>query len=136
VAERLGDSLAKVYRDKALALELGIDRNLTFRGSEGDLMELLGNLMDNAFKWARRQVHVYAEAAGERTRISVEDDGPGIPLEQGRLVLARGARADQTAPGHGIGLAIVQDICEAYGGDLEIARSTLGGTAVRVTLGA
>jgi two-component system sensor histidine kinase PhoQ len=129
-AERLGASLAKVYRDKSIDLELDIDPSLTFGGTEGDLLELLGNLMDNACKWARGRVRVSAAGARRRLVISVEDDGPGISAEQTARVLERGVRADESAPGHGIGLAVVREICEAHGGTLEIGRSPLGGAAV------
>ena len=110
-----------------------------FRGDEGDLVEILGNLLDNAFKWARSQVRVSArnESAGPSGllfTLRVEDDGPGIPDDQLQRVRARGARADTTTPGHGLGLAMVQEYAELYGGGLLIARSSLGGAMVEVRL--
>lgn len=134
--ERLTASLEKVYRDSGIAVEIRIDLDLVFRGAEGDLMELLGNLMDNAFKWARQQLRVTAEKGRDGLLIQVEDDGPGIARDQVRRVLERGVRADQSAPGHGIGLTVVRDICEAYGGKLDVDRSTLGGALLQVRIAA
>ncbi|NIQ53597.1 MAG: two-component sensor histidine kinase, partial [Gemmatimonadetes bacterium] len=82
------------------------------------LVEVLGNLLDNACKWSRRRVRILVRAdAGSRgMTVEVEDDGPGIPREQQEAVLERGVRADGSTPGHGIGLAVVQDVVGAYGG--------------------
>jgi two-component system sensor histidine kinase PhoQ len=132
--ERLGASLAKVYRDKGIRLLVEGDRDAVFRGAEGDLMEMLGNLLDNAFKWAKAQVRVSVHKPPSRLEILVEDDGPGIPTDQAERLLARGARGDESTPGHGIGLAVARDICDAYGGTLTIVRSPLGGAAIRVEL--
>jgi two-component system sensor histidine kinase PhoQ len=131
-ADRLASTLAKVYSDKGLRAEIRVPSDLVFRGAEGDLMELLGNLMDNAFKWGRARVRVGAESEHGGLRITVEDDGPGIPSDQVQQVLERGARADQAIPGHGIGLAVAREICEAYGATVEIGQSALGGALVRV----
>jgi two-component system sensor histidine kinase PhoQ len=133
-AERLGASLAKVYRDKGIGFSVEGETDVVFRGTEGDLMELLGNLLDNAFKWANAQVRVRVQKPGNRLEILVEDDGPGVAPEQAGRLLARGARGDEAIPGHGIGLAVARDICEAYGGTLTIVRSLLGGAAIRVEL--
>jgi two-component system sensor histidine kinase PhoQ len=110
------------------------DRVAIFRGTEGDLIEILGNLLDNAFKWARRQVRVDVRRSSAGVEIRVEDDGPGIPLDQVARLLARGSRGDEAPPGHGLGLAIARNVCEAYGGTLAIERSALGGTAIRIGL--
>ena len=134
--ERLAASLEKVYRDTGIGIKIRVNPELAFRGAEGDLMEMLGNLMDNAFKWARQQLRVTAENGRDGLLIEVEDDGPGIAQDQVRHVLERGARADQSAPGYGIGLAVVRDICEAYGGELDIGRSALGGALLQVRIGA
>jgi two-component system sensor histidine kinase PhoQ len=130
-AERLAASMAKVYREKGLQIDLRIEPGLVFRGAEEDLTELLGNLMDNACKWAHRRVRVSADEDGGRLRIRVEDDGPGIPPDQARQVLERGSRLDQATPGHGIGLAVARDICIAYGGTIDIHESALGGALVQ-----
>ncbi len=130
-AERLAASMAKVYREKGLQIDLRIEPGLVFRGAEEDLTELLGNLMDNACKWARRRVRVSAVEDAGRLRIRVEDDGPGIPPDQAKQVLERGSRLDQATPGHGIGLAVARDICVAYGGAINIHESALGGASVQ-----
>jgi two-component system sensor histidine kinase PhoQ len=133
VAAKIVASLAKVYRDKAIAASIAIDDTAAFRGDEGDLMELLGNLLDNACKWCRNTVRVSVEQDGGLV-ITVEDDGPGVDEGEARQLLQRGVRADQTVPGHGIGLAVVRDIVAAYQGEIAIGRSPLGGAAVRVAL--
>jgi two-component system sensor histidine kinase PhoQ len=138
-ARKLLAALEKVYAAKSLRVETDIAPEVMFRGDEGDLLEILGNVADNAFKWARSRVRVQAQnpAAGQsgpRFTLRIEDDGPGIPDDQVQRVRARGARADAATPGHGLGLAVVQEIVELYDGELVIARSPLGGAAVEVRL--
>lgn len=139
VARKILDSLAKVYAERAPRLRYEIDPATVFYGDEGDLMEILGNLADNACKWCQRQVVVRAHPADHGGRrelvIEVEDDGPGIPEGQAPLLLGRGQRADPSVAGHGIGLAVVRDLVEeVYYGRLDIDRSTLGGARVRARL--
>jgi two-component system sensor histidine kinase PhoQ len=134
VAERLLATLAKVYRDKAITVSATIAEPATFRGDEGDLMELLGNLLDNAFKWCHGTVALSASCEGNRVVIRVEDDGPGIDQDKAEQVLQRGVRMDETTPGHGIGLPMVRDIVEVYGGEMTINRSDMNGSAVEVKL--
>jgi two-component system sensor histidine kinase PhoQ len=95
--------------------------------------------MDNAAKWCRSRVRVSASlqagvGAGQKLRILVEDDGPGIASADRERVLERGARADEATPGHGLGLAMVRDMAEIYGGQLDIAESTLGGARLDLRL--
>jgi len=139
LVRRLQATLQKVYREKAMQCRLQVDAGLRFKGDEADLMELLGNLMENAFKYGQQQVRVMAGGAGDGgqttrlQRIQIEDDGPGIPqLEQAR-VLSRGVRADQQQPGQGIGLSVASEIVRLYGGSLAIEASDLGGARIRVT---
>jgi two-component system sensor histidine kinase PhoQ len=134
--ERLTASLVKVYRDKPVELELLLEQDPRFQGSEADLMELLGTLLDNAYKWSRGRVRVSAAERKGRLEITIEDDGPGIGAEEVGRLMERGVRGDETAPGHGIGLAVAREICGAYGGTLEIGRSGLGGAALRLVMGA
>jgi two-component system sensor histidine kinase PhoQ len=139
LARRIIDSLAKVYAERALDLQCAVENNTVFHGDEGDLLEILGNLADNACKWTRRQVIVRAWSAEQEGQIEliieVEDDGPGIPVGQAPLLLNRGQRADPTVAGHGIGLAVVRDLVEeVYDGKLEISRGMLGGAQVRARL--
>lgn len=137
LAERVCASLTKVYRERAVQCDLALEAQLAVQMVEGDLLELLGNLVDNAFKWARSRVMVRAQTLADDggVEIAVEDDGPGIAEELRQTVLGRGARADEAVAGHGIGLAVVRDIVSAYGGDLQIRRSgSLGGAALVVRL--
>jgi two-component system sensor histidine kinase PhoQ len=133
IATKIVASLAKVYRDKAVEAAIAINDGAVFRGDEGDLMELLGNLLDNAYKWCRSTVRIAVNHDGALV-VTVEDDGPGMDPQYAQQLLQRGVRADQAVPGHGIGLAIARDIVQAYQGEIGIARSDLGGAAVRVAL--
>jgi two-component system sensor histidine kinase PhoQ len=132
---RLLAVLTKLHADRVVAVELDLEPGLAFRGAEGDLLEVVGNLLDNAFKWCRTRVRVEARREAGLLVLRVEDDGPGIPPELAAGLGERGARADLSAPGHGIGLAVVREICQAYGGDLNIDWSPLGGALVRARLG-
>ena len=103
-----------------------------FIGDRGDLTELLGNLLDNACKWCRSRVRFTAgaeerTAAREQLSLVVEDDGPGISAANRARVLERGVRADESVPGHGLGLAMVHDTVDLYGGRLAVDSSPLGG---------
>ena len=132
--ERMLVAMGKVYADKRIRNEVLVDPSIRFRGDEGDLMELLGNVLDNAFKWANGRIRITASLRDSRLNLTVEDDGPGIPEADAQRVLQRGARADESVPGHGIGLAVTRDVVEAYGGHILIARSDLGGAAVTLEL--
>ena len=134
LVQRLLAALRKVYADKAIVLHCAVADELQFRGAEGDLMELLGNLLDNACKWCRREVRVSAQRQPGVLLLRVEDDGPGIAAADAEQAVQRGRRLDEATPGHGIGLALVRDIVTAYGGTLEIGRSAWGGAAIHVTL--
>jgi two-component system sensor histidine kinase PhoQ len=132
VAGELRGTLLKVYAGKDLSLELTIPPATQFIGDRGDLTELLGNLLDNACKWCRSRVCLSAvidDTAGPRERLTliVEDDGPGISQADRARVLQRGMRADQSVPGHGLGLAMVRDTVDLYGGRLAIDAAPLGG---------
>lgn len=139
--QRVGASLSKVYRDKAVQLDLDVHAGAVFVGDIGDFTEIVGNLLDNAFKWCRRLVRVRVrplEQAGPERRhllLEVEDDGPGIPQADRPSVIERGARLDQLVPGQGIGLALVRDLVErGYGGSLTLDDSPLGGARVRILI--
>jgi two-component system, OmpR family, sensor histidine kinase PhoQ len=134
--ERLLDTLAKLHADRHVSATLDLESQLVFRGIEGDLLEVLGNLLDNAYKWCRTRIAVRGRREHGFLVLCVEDDGPGIPLERVREIGERGTRADLATPGHGIGLAVVREICSAYGGGLDIGSSALGGALVRARLGA
>lgn len=138
--ERLVDSLSKVYKDKNPRIELDVADNIVFRGDSGDFLELAGNLLDNACKWCRNRVELEIRPAepeagkGRGLILIVSDDGPGIPEEAANLLLQRGMRLDESASGHGIGLAVVADIAASYGGGVEVARSEAGGARITVTI--
>ena len=138
-AEEIVASLEKVYLGKGVFCEFEVDADASFFGEIGDLQELMGNLLENAFKWARQRVLLTVKtepAVGNRRPgvfLAVEDDGPGIPQEQVERLLQRGVRGDERVQGHGIGLAIVQDIVRAYRGELKVETSAeLGGARFTV----
>ncbi len=140
-AEEIVASLEKVYAGKGVFCEFEVDPNARFHGELGDLQELIGNLLENGFKWAARRVLFTVRldtVVGSRRPgllIEVEDDGPGIAPENVDRLLQRGVRGDERVQGHGIGLAIVQDIVRAYRGDLRVARSEeLGGAQFSVRI--
>jgi two-component system sensor histidine kinase PhoQ len=139
VAAELRAALLKVYADKDLALELAVAAGTQFVGDRGDLTELLGNLLDNACKWCRSRVRLTAScdasaAARERLELLVDDDGYGISAADRARVLERGGRADRSVPGHGLGLAMVRDTVDLYGGTLAIEAAPLGGARLRLRL--
>jgi two-component system sensor histidine kinase PhoQ len=142
-AEDLVQSLEKVYAAKNVLCEFDIDDDAVFYGEQGDLLELMGNLLENAFKWAGHRVLLIVKtqpSSGRQRpglRLSVEDDGPGIAEDKIDKVLQRGVRGDERVQGHGIGLSIVQDIVHAYQGELLVDRSPeFGGARFSVTLAA
>jgi two-component system sensor histidine kinase PhoQ len=132
--DRLLRSLHKVYAERGIQVEQDVEPRCRFRGDEGDLLELLGNLLDNAFKWSRQRVRIQTTQQHGQLRICIEDDGPGISPGQIEQVLQRGTRLDEATPGHGIGMAMVRDIVAAYQGQLSIERSAWGGALIRITL--
>lgn len=132
---RVVDGLRKVYHDKQPAIEADVSTGVQFRGDKGDLLEVLGNLLDNACKYCEKRVRIVIRPMSPTgMRLSVTDDGPGIPDSAIEALLQRGTRLDESTPGHGIGLAVVKDIVESYGGAMEIGRSALGGAEFTVTL--
>ena len=125
-------TLDRIYADKALAIEIACPPGLAFRGARQDLEEMLGNLLDNACKWAAAKVTVRAESAGEHVQIAIEDDGPGLPAPRRAEVLERGRRLDEQMPGTGLGLAIVADLAQLYGGRLVL--DTAAGSGLQALL--
>lgn len=140
-AEALVRGLEKVYAGKGVYCEFDLDPQARFHGEVGDLLELLGNLVENAFKWARQRVLLSTRAlpgaVGRRPGLllAVDDDGPGIPPERVPELLQRGVRGDERVHGHGIGLSMVQDIVRSYQGELAVGRSQeLGGARFEVRI--
>jgi two-component system, OmpR family, sensor histidine kinase PhoQ len=139
IVAELRVALLKVYARKDLSIELLIAPGSQFVGDRGDLTELLGNVLDNACKWCRSLVRLTVSVDGsfavrERLSVVVEDDGPGISAEDRARIGRRGVRTDENVPGHGIGLSMVQDTVEMYGGALTIDASALGGARFSVRL--
>ncbi|MCC7485823.1 MAG: sensor histidine kinase [Burkholderiales bacterium] len=135
VLEGLARVMRRVHAERRL--ELVVRRPAAppvFRGEAQDLHEMLGNLLDNACKWAARRVEVQVAPVRETVVITLDDDGKGIAPEQRNTVLRRGARADEQVPGSGLGLAIADDLARSYGGEIELADSPLGGLRVTLTL--
>ena len=140
-AEQIVRGLERLYSTKGVLCEFDVAPGVQFHGETGDLQELLGNLLENAFKWARSRVLLTVrpgDSAPNRRPgllLAVEDDGPGIAPEKVALILQRGVRGDERVHGHGIGLAIVQDLVRGYRGRLEVQPSPeLGGARFEVTL--
>jgi two-component system sensor histidine kinase PhoQ len=133
-------ALLKVHARKDLRIEIDAPPALGFLGDSGDILELLGNLVDNACKWCRTRVLVSTRLdvdrpVQQRLSIVVEDDGPGIPAANRERVIERGVRADEHVPGHGLGLAMVRDTVALYGGRFYIdASAALGGARVELQL--
>ena len=140
-AEQIVRGLEKIYAAKGAVCEFEIDPEARFHGEPGDLQELLGNRLETAFKWAQSRVLLTVHSGDQELQrrpglvLAVDDDGPGIPPEKVALVLQRGVRGDERVHGHGIGLAIVQDIVRSYRGELVVGKSTeLGGARFEVRL--
>lgn len=133
VAGRIRDSLAKIYAGKGLAITVECPADLSWRIDEGDAFELLGNVMDNAAKWAGQRVAARIWRDGSRLRIRIDDDGPGFADTQS--VLQIHVRGDERVPGHGVGLAVVNELVASHQGELKLSRSDeLGGARVDISL--
>jgi signal transduction histidine kinase len=133
--------MEKIHRDKNLAIEVHADEQAQFRGERPDLEEMIGNLVDNACKWAQSRVAV--EVFSERpdpvddrrvVRILVDDDGPGLSPQQREQVARRGRRLDETKPGSGLGLSIVVELASLYGGSLSLGTAPIGGLRAELVL--
>lgn len=130
----LKTTLQKIYAARDISIVVTGGERLSFRGERQDFDEMLGNLMDNACKWARSVVHVTIERQDAHLVLLVEDDGPGVSDEQREAVFSRGERLDEATPGSGLGLSIVRDISGLYGGGIALDRSDLGGLKAVLTL--
>ncbi|MBC7610927.1 MAG: histidine kinase [Polaromonas sp.] len=132
VLERIRDALTKVYAEKTLDFNVDCPLDLGWRIEEGDLFEMLGNLMDNAAKWARGQVAVRVWCEVGRLCICIEDDGPGFSDTES--VLRLHVRGDERVPGHGVGLAVVSDLVASHQGEMKLSRASMGGGRVDILL--
>jgi signal transduction histidine kinase len=131
-------TFTKISQERGIAGSHAVPPGTKFRGEKQDFEEMLGNLLDNAFKWADSTVEVRLEAASTadsgRLALLIDDDGPGLPEESMAEVLKRGRRLDETTPGSGLGLSIVQDLAKLYGGEVMLQRAPLGGLRARLVL--
>lgn len=139
VLDELGRTLERIFRGegegRGVVIEWDSPEDLCFRGERQDLLEIAGNVIENACKFSRGKVRVAAAGAGpQQLTLTVEDNGPGLPAEQREEMLRRGARLDESAPGSGLGLSIVDELVRAYGGGIELGSSPLGGLKVEITL--
>ena len=125
VAIKLIKTLSKIYQENQLSFIVDIDEKASFKGDEADLMEILGNILDNACKAAKYKVSIKVFTESKKLIIEVCDDGEGIEESQQKIILSRGGRADTYQAGHGIGLAIVNDLVSSYQGQLLIGKSDL-----------
>lgn len=131
-AAALGRTLERLHAARGVAVTVTGDPAARFRGEVQDLQEMLGNLMDNACKWAAHGVSVSVARAGETVVVHVDDDGPGLPPDRRAEVMRRGTRLDEMVEGDGLGLAIVGELAALYGGTLSLAAAPAGG--LRATL--
>lgn len=134
VVDDLVYTMQRIYWDRDLEFEFSSLEDCTFRGEGQDLEEMLGNLIDNACKWAKSRVMIVGNVNKDRLLLIVADDGPGIPADEIKNVLRRGHKLDESKPGHGQGLGIVNDIAKLYGGSLNLTESALGGLRAELSL--
>ncbi len=133
-ANGLVRTLNRLYADRGLSFHIDASEEHLVRVQPEDLDELLGNLLDNACKWAQRQVRLSSRLENNQILISIEDDSAGISPSLRERVLQRGIRIDETTPGSGLGLAIVRELVELYGGSISLGDSAMGGLQVNVLL--
>jgi signal transduction histidine kinase len=126
--------MTRSYQDRGLAFAVSVAGDAIFPGEREDLEEMLGNIIENACKWAKKNIDISVRSAGERLIVQVDDDGPGLPVDQRARALERGRRLDDTIAGSGLGLAIVADLVALYDGGLDLLTSEVGGLRVVLSL--
>jgi signal transduction histidine kinase len=135
VLEELAHALERIFRDRNVEIDWRAPDDLCFQGERQDLMEMVGNILENACKYGGGRIRaIAAPLDGRRLRLVVEDNGPGLPEGRHAEVLRRGARLDESAPGSGLGLAIVDELARAYGGTVALANAASGGLQVVLEL--
>jgi signal transduction histidine kinase len=132
--EGLARTLLRIYAARGLAIQVDVSPEHFIRGQQEDLEEMLGNLLDNACKWAKSNVKIQSVLEGAAVIVIVDDDGSGLAASMRDVVLQRGVRADEAAPGSGLGLAIVRDLVELYEGTFSLEDSPMGGLRARLRL--
>lgn len=133
-ADGLARTMMTIHADRGLTVEVHVSHDHFARTQREDLDEMLGNLVDNACKWAKSRVEIQSTLDAGQVIVTVDDDGPGLARELWETVLKRGVRADEAAPGSGLGLAIVADLVELYGGSIALGSSRLGGLSAELRL--
>ncbi|HEX6164062.1 MAG TPA: ATP-binding protein [Vicinamibacterales bacterium] len=133
-ADALARTMQTLHADRRLAIDVHASHEHVVRSQREDFEEMLGNLVDNACKWAKTRVEIRSVLEDGYIVTTVDDDGPGLDPSLRESVLQRGVRADEAAPGSGLGLAIVADLVEVYGGSIELQSSPLGGLRARLRL--
>ncbi len=141
VVDAIVRTLLRIHHDKGIKVDVSCPPTARFLGEQQDLEEMVGNLLDNAFKWASARIAVNVssqKAAGDGARawieLSVEDDGPGLPADRRGEALKRGRRLDETKPGSGLGLSIVTETASMYNGRIQLDGSPLGGLKATLNL--
>jgi signal transduction histidine kinase len=141
VVTALARSMEKIHHNRGISFGIDVAEDARFRGERQDLEEMIGNLVDNACKWAQSRVAVeaFSERAGAGAdggvlRIMVDDDGPGLSPSQREQVARRGRRLDETKPGSGLGLSIVVELAGLYGGELTLGTAPIGGLRAELVL--
>lgn len=134
VVSELQNVLSKIHAERKIGVEMSAAGPAMFAGERQDLEEMFGNLLDNAYKWARSRIRISVEREASRVLVTIGDDGPGLSGEQSNLAVLPGKRLDSSVPGDGFGLAIVQELVNLYAGKIALTRSVLGGLEVRLDL--
>ena len=141
VVAALARTMEKIHRDRDISIEVSAPGQAKFRGEQQDLEEMVGNLVDNACKWAQGRVsieiladHAVDARHSERVRIVVDDDGPGLSPAERERASRRGQRLDETKPGSGLGLSIVTELSSLYGGGLSLGNAPIGGLRAELVL--
>ena len=133
-AEALGRTLQRLHAERGVTILVNVPPEHIVRAEREDVDEMLGNLLDNACKWARSRVAVSSSNGAKGVEVTVDDDGPGLARSMREAVLQRGVRADEAAPGSGFGLAIVRDLVELHGGSIALEDAPLGGLRAKLLL--
>jgi signal transduction histidine kinase len=133
-ASALARTLLRLHADRGLSIDVSVSADHTIRVQREDLDEMLGNLLDNACKWAKSRVSITSSLDGANILIAIDDDGAGLDPAMRDAVLQRGVRADEAAPGSGFGLAIVRDLADLYGGSIALEQADAGGVRAMLRL--
>lgn len=128
----LCSALNKVYQNKGVDITVELSPELTFTGNRDDLVEVMGNVLDNACKYCLEFIHISAVQDDATLTLFIDDDGPGIPAARHEMIFQRGQRADTLRPGQGIGLSLAREIVENYAGEIRVARSHWGGARMEI----